>query len=122
MEYDKLPWRFHRWYLWEIFGTNPGSLLDFCFAAQAEQFNSFQIFSIVEGYLDRLLSYENYIRPDSLELFVEGIECSLKRPNLAYSVQSRLEQLKKRLLDVQQELKNYGLGKYAFLTEGRSLC
>ena len=123
MEYQKATWMCYRWYLWEIFGTNPGSLLEFCFAAQGRGYDIFNgIFPTVEGYLDQLLSKGSHIlRPYSLELFVEEIEDSLQRPNLAYSVQLRLEQLKKRLVDVQQELRNHGLGKYTILTEGRPL-
>jgi hypothetical protein len=94
-------------FLWEIFGTNPGTLLEFCFAARSHGHLGSLEQSSVEAYLNSM----SLLRPGTFESFLSDIENCLAKSSLVLSFKSTLEQLKERLLELQQEFTKYSLGK-----------
>ena len=101
------PLNSYEWFIWEILGTNPGFLLEFCFTARSHTQVKESGRSCVEGYLNSM----GLAQPESLESFLDDIETCLGKPNLVPSFKSTLEILKERLSQLRQDLANHGLGK-----------
>lgn len=101
--------------LWEILGTNPGSILEFCLTARGhrswdskfipESFDG----RLVDAYLMTVVGEQ---RTTSFESLLNRIRRRLDTPQLAYSFKSKLKELEMRLVEYEQELVDHGLREY----------
>ena len=107
MQYGRRSLNSYEWYLWEIMGTNPGVLLEFCFTARSHGQLNYSGHSFVEDYLNSMDLKE----PESFESFLDSIEIRLEKPNLVPSFKSQLEKLTERLSQLRQDLADHDLGK-----------
>lgn len=97
-------------FLWEMFGTSPGCLLEFRQGIRAYD-------RVVQGRwsfqntLSTLIEGSDIERPTTLESFLSLINRRLPTLSHIHSSKMRLLQLKDRLLELRQEFRIFGLGK-----------
>lgn len=95
--------------LWEMYGTNPGCLLELYFKAHAHGEHSTLYFD--QKFVETFLNAMSLRNLESFESFWRDIERCLATPDLGQSFKSILVQLQQRLSEVSQELWKYGLSK-----------
>ena len=100
--------------LWEMFGMNPGYLLELCLGMRAYGPGEVYGQSFVERYLVSMLQTDVSETPATFESFLRLIDHRLTAPSLNPSHRLKLRLLRERLLELQQDLLAYGLGKDSY--------
>lgn len=111
-QYPKTMYTTYECFLWEMFGTSPGCLLEFFLVARSN--GRFGVFNgnFVQLYLNLMIfNGALFERSETFDSFLSDIEQRLTAPDLVYSFKSKLEQLRDRLLGLRQEFTDHHLGK-----------